>query len=428
MANVDPLGADELGADESGLAELAAKREEALAAAKQAALDNDLGPARELAAIEAAEIKTADRAAEQAEAIRNATSGSQILDIVGKDDAPAAPDIPILKDWTGDPEPRAWLASEWLPAGRAALFTGAGGGGKSLLALQLAAGIASGNRNPLHSDPRGEADQGPMLDGKPGIAVFATWEDEPEEVLRRLAWAAVDRTALGDRLHVLNLAGLGPLWESDKDAVTGERTPVGDFVEDHVRDVRPRLVVIDPTAGAFAANENDRATVRAWLSHLGALAAQTGAAVILIAHPPKDAKHAFSGSTDWRGGVRSLWTLGPKSVRGWTGAPNRHGNPKDPAKGRALTLDKANYAKDGRRAWLRLHVVPGPNPGDPPALMRWEEVTARQSANAYHKWRGWDAPKRKDSADSQGEGAEHTNPAEAQFTKRTPYAPGELGP
>lgn len=325
--------------------------------------------------------------------------------------------IPLATDWTADPEPREWLAGGWLPAGRVALLTGAGGGGKSLLALQLAAGIAAGDRNPLHCDPRGDAAEGPMLDGEPGTAVFATWEDEPAEVLRRLAWAGVDRAALGDRLHVLDLAGAGALWGPGPDSLEAGPTPAGDALESHVRDARPRLVVIDPTAGAFAANENARAEVRAWLSHLGALAADTGAAVVLIAHPPKT-EHAFSGSTDWRGGVRALWTLGPEDARGWTGAPNKHGNPKDPAKGRALTLDKANYAKDGRRAWLRLHVVNGPNPGDPPALMRWEEVTARQAAEAYHVWRGWNAPKRKDDGNARTQGGNGV-------TGRT-YAPGEV--
>ena len=42
------------------------------------------------------------------------------------------------------PQPRQWLVNESLPAGRVALLTGEGGAGKSRLALQLAAGVASG--------------------------------------------------------------------------------------------------------------------------------------------------------------------------------------------------------------------------------------------------------------------------------------------
>lgn len=323
--------------------------------------------------------------------------------------AAPAPALAVASDWTGDPAPRAWLAREWLPAGRATLFTGAGGGGKSLLALQLAAGIASGDRNPLHCDPRGDAAQAPRLDGEPGTALFVTWEDEPAEVLRRLAWAGVDRAALGNRLHVADMAGRGPLWAPVEDRHRDTRaalTDAGAAVEDLVRGLRPRFAVIDPTAGAFAANENDRAAVRGWLSHLGALAAETGAALALIGHPPKDAQHAFSGSTDWRGGVRSLWTLRPETVPGHIGAPDSKGGATAPARGRALTLDKANYARDGRRAWLRLRIDPGPEPGGPPALMRWEECAAREAAEAYHDWRGWERPSRKaDTSRNAGNGS-----------------------
>ena len=367
------------GLDPEADEERAAKRAEAFEAAREAAAEGDWTPARELAAVIAAEARTAGGEDREA-SIREAPDIVELLKL-----APPEP-LATATDWTGDPEPRAWTAPAWLPSGRAALFTGPGGGGKSLFALQLAAGIASGDRNPFRSDPRGGADQAPMLDGDPGTALFVTWEDEPAEVLRRLAWAGVDRAALAGRLHVADLAGRGPLWD-----VEGGLTATGAAVEDLIRTLRPRLAVIDPTAGAFAASKNDRAAVRGWLSHLGALAAETGAAVLLIAHPPKDAQHAFSGSTDWRGGVRSLWTLRPETLPGWTGG----GDPKAPAKGRALTLDKANYAKDGRRAWLRLHVTDGPGPGDPPALMRWEECTAREAAEAYHGWRGWDAPERK---------------------------------
>ena len=51
-----------------------------------------------------------------------------------------------LETWdnAGPPPPRRWLVEDWLPAGRVTLLAGQGGVGKSRLALQLAAGIASG--------------------------------------------------------------------------------------------------------------------------------------------------------------------------------------------------------------------------------------------------------------------------------------------
>ena len=48
-------------------------------------------------------------------------------------------------DWNGDPPPREWVYEGWLGY-RLTLFTGHGGKGKSRLALQLAAAVASGTK------------------------------------------------------------------------------------------------------------------------------------------------------------------------------------------------------------------------------------------------------------------------------------------
>ena len=42
------------------------------------------------------------------------------------------------------PEPRRWVVTDWVPAGCLSTLSGAGGVGKSTLALQLAAAVASG--------------------------------------------------------------------------------------------------------------------------------------------------------------------------------------------------------------------------------------------------------------------------------------------
>ena len=180
---------------------------------------------------------------------------------------PPWPAVETAHDWTGKPQSRAWVAPGWLPSGRVTLLAGEGGGGKSLFTLQLAAGIAGGDPNPFRCDPRGEAAEAPRLDGEPGNVLFATWEDEVSEFRRRLAWAGVDREALGGRLHVADMAGKGPLWGPEpgahRDTTTG-LTPAGEAVESRIRQLQPSLVVIDPTAGAFGSNEIDRAAVRAW--------------------------------------------------------------------------------------------------------------------------------------------------------------------
>ena len=329
-------------------------------------------------------------------------------------------------NWDAEVTPRMWLCPEWLSEGRVAMLTGHGGGAKSLLALQLAAMVASGSsarsgsgkgRNAL-PDPNGEG-KAPRVLGDAGPVVFATWEDEHEEVLRRLfSNPDLEREQLGDRLHVLDLAGTGALWGpadgGHRDTVA-TLTKAGEEFESYVRAVKPRLVVIDPVAGAYGGNENDRAAVRAFLSHMNDLAADTRAAILLIAHPPKG-EHEYSGSTDWRAGIRALWTLGPERVRGHEGKPGKNGK-SVMAEGQALTLVKANYAKDGRRAWLRFRVEHDQRDRRaPPKVMIWEECRALEAAQAYHKWRGWGEPK-KDKPKTRSSEEEEKQPSRAARSK-----------
>ena len=85
------------------------------------------------------------------------------------------------------PQPRQWLIDERLPAGRVALLTGEGGAGKSRLALQLAAGVASGgDHREWISSPNGMMRLGDAVPEDGAGVVFASWEDEPEEFYRRL--------------------------------------------------------------------------------------------------------------------------------------------------------------------------------------------------------------------------------------------------
>ena len=73
------------------------------------------------------------------------------------------------------PEPRQWLIDERLPAGRVALLTGEGGAGKSRLALQLAAGVASGGENrEWISGPHGAMRLGIAVPDDGASVVFAS--------------------------------------------------------------------------------------------------------------------------------------------------------------------------------------------------------------------------------------------------------------
>ena len=306
-----------------------------------------------------------------------------------------------LDSWSCPPEPfamapddsvwRDWVIPGWLPAGRVTRLSSHGGSGKTYLALELATSIAAAADPEDGSTASGiwrayEGVGSPVLarstaapgfaetssdmekrrkdskkhntelfrlapEATPAPVLFLTWEDEPEEFGRRLAWIPSGRgEAIEGRLHGLYMERSGPLWGPRAfghiDTVA-TLTATGRFVEDRIRRLRPRLVVIDPVAAAYAGSENDRAAVRRWLSHLNALAHDTGAAILIVSHPPKASGASYSGSTDWDNGVRAAWTLDPAN------APGCRLEDGDRAQGLALTLSKSNYSRVGQRIWLR---------------------------------------------------------------------------
>ena len=326
------------------------------------------------------------------------------------DPLPPTPEELILQravtlDTAGDPPPRrAWLAGDdsagWLPSGRVAMLTGEGGAGKSRLALQLAAAVAGGGREVLPSTRPGDRsaeDVGPAVrGGGPAPVAVIGWEDETDEARRRLRWlkaAGLDAAGETDgRLHYLDAASFGPIWAAPDRFEPVDWTPFGKAALAWLASIDGlALAVLDPLAAVYGANENDRGEVRRFLSALNAWAADTQAAVLIVAHPPKTGAR-YSGSTDWRNGVRALWTLGTAAVAGY----DRPGDGEAEAKARCLTLDKASYGRDGARAWLKLSASTDDD-GRTRALA-WRECTAREAVADRAHWKGLEPPMRPEQA------------------------------
>lgn len=233
----------------------------------------------------------------------------------------------LHSNWSGVPPPREWVCKGWL-SHRLTLFTGHGGSGKSRLALQLAAAVASGTPDswiPSASDEL-PMPMPPITDAnRAAPVVIASWEDEKDEVHRRLVemakrlpWAAPDH--INGRLNFADMAGCGPLWEAT--AAAGKLTAPGTDLRSAAEQLSARLLIIDPRAAAYAGDENSRAHVRAFISHWDRWAREHQCAVLLVDHVAKSAtpeQHgtsSYAGSTDWRNAARSVWTLGSKDNKG----------------------------------------------------------------------------------------------------------------
>ena len=275
-----------------------------------------------------------------------------------------------------DLPPRPWLVPDWLPIGRVALFAGQGGAGKSTLALQLAASVVTGGSRPTLCFDGGD-DAALNFNGKPSPVVYCTWEDEPDEVARRLKAIGAPPEAIENRFHLFDLAATGPLWEPGKTgsrhtSTMGAWTDTADVLFAYCEGQNPSLLVLDPLAAAYACNENDRGLVRQFMASLNANAHRLKMAVLLIAHPPKDTAAIYSGSTDWPASARAVLSLGrPPDWKGEEGESQ-------------LRLEKSSYGPLPKQPFTLAR-----RPGS--GLQPWEAKQEDEGAIADTRNRGREA-------------------------------------
>ena len=290
---------------------------------------------------------------------------------------------PLTGDaWKETPEDRRWLVEGWLPEGEITLLSGPGGGGKSILTLQLSTALAASEPCPQWL-PGGAS---PSLCSRVTVVV-AGWEDDRSEFIRRKnrmsQYGRCDwlrDPAVNGRLHVLPMRGHGPVWHQTdpRNQDSGELTSLGRALRAYCETVDARLLVIDPVSLAFDIEENARAQVSRVLDSWAGWASECNCAVLFTGHPAKaktGESSDYSGSTAWRGMVRSLWTLKPEEEKTKKDTPgktkkdtpeektkkdtpkeNEESEDETPAWTKSvLTLDKANYGPSGTK--IRLEAI-----------------------------------------------------------------------
>jgi hypothetical protein len=213
--------------------------------------------------------------------------------------------------FTGQPQQRRWLVEGVFPQAQAALIAAAGGVGKSFLLLSLTREVAAFD---------GSWANAPTLFGGAlaghGVAIYITAEDDAIEVHNRL-------NALGpipDRLYVLPLPDAGgavPLFAPDP-LTRGPATTTAWTDLEHQLKAMPGLllVVLDPLQPLCALDLNVPENAQFVCSRLAALAASTGAAVIVSHHfakreasTPEQAREAIRGTGGLVDGVRAVYAL-----------------------------------------------------------------------------------------------------------------------
>ena len=254
-----------------------------------------------------------------------------------------------------------------LVSGMVVTLSGAGGTGKSHLALQIALQFAAANEELSSPDDLWMTAAGPAL--------ICTYEDATGQT-RKILLQQADRLGCPgalERIYVHNLAGL-PLFGPPEGSSYNTR-PVHligwDMLAEAAKEVKPRLVVIDPALSAYVGEANTAASVREFVVALAQLASQHNAAVLLVAHSTKQARAdgdpfdpgQVSGSAAWQDAARAGLVLTRNDHDRWT-----------------LAISKANYGpsfllaelkKDGRAfravdspAWKTKNGQPTTNESD----------------------------------------------------------------
>ena len=290
--------------------------------------------------------------------------------------APCSPASATV-EWTEKPADRQWLIPEWLPAARVGLLTGKGGAGKTRLALQLAAAMAEGRKEWLPGGPG--LGNNPETPPPTATAVFATWEDEPDEFARRLRGILGDPNRLAglkNRLHVLDYAGCGPLWApveqgSRHTSTVGTLTDRGKGLRHYCEQHKALLLIIDPLAAAYLCNENDRGLVRQFMSDWDGWSRKSGCTVLIAAHPSK-AHAEYSGSTDWQAAARYVWTLGSEPIPTPEDGGGKRKKTDQPEAPRLRVL-KTSYSSGERTLWLT---------GWP----EWKAVSSESASESYSEF------------------------------------------
>jgi len=219
---------------------------------------------------------------------------------VADTDAPHLLDLAALAE--RKPEPPRFIVPGWLPAGEVTLLAAHGGTGKSALALRMAVCLVLGRDfYGLPVERRG--------------VDFVSYEDAEPVLHWRLSRVCdVLGVRLADVVPGLRIFdGTQCLSGWFSRGEYGETGPTSAFHNIAERIGGPgRVVIVDGASDTFAANENDRSQVKAFVRMLRRLIAEDGA-LLLLAHVDKLGAKAgadalgFSGSTGWHNGVRCRW-------------------------------------------------------------------------------------------------------------------------
>ncbi|WP_406712190.1 AAA family ATPase [Trueperella pyogenes] len=191
-------------------------------------------------------------------------------------------DLPAIWDTEDDTE---WLLYPLLPARRASVIYSAPKVGKSLLALEIAAALATG-RNVLNTTP-----------DQPLRVLYVDYENDPRgDTVERLKAMGYHADEL-DNLMILSYPVLAGL-----DTRQGAAT----FI-DIVNTYEPTLVILDTMSRAIDGEENENDTYLNFYRNIQLPLKKAGIALLRLDHTGKDETKGQRGGSAKSGDVDMIW-------------------------------------------------------------------------------------------------------------------------
>lgn len=202
-------------------------------------------------------------------------------------------EVQLMKGSNVEMRPITWLIDQWLPMGKLTLLAGAGGTGKTTLALGIAAAITSGGTFP----------SGQKYLGRSNVLIWSS-EDDPEDILMpRLAAMGADL----ERIYILK-----SVREDGDDRTFNAATDL-DGLKDAVDSIGGVvLILLDPIIGLVKGNSDKANDVREGLDPLVEFSQNQRCAIIGISHfskggQGKDPAERVLGSQAFTALPRMVW-------------------------------------------------------------------------------------------------------------------------
>jgi AAA domain/Bifunctional DNA primase/polymerase, N-terminal len=192
--------------------------------------------------------------------------------------------------WDAKPEEIQWLIEPLIEAGQSVALFAVPGIGKSLIALELAAALATGR--PVLGNPKRD----------PVTVVYIDVENRQPSLVERLQAFGYEPASLG-RLILFSFPSIAAL-----DSLLGGQQILALAVTHQAA-----IVIIDTTSRVVAGKENEADTYLAFYRHTVIPLRARGIALLRLDHPGKDVARGTRGSSAKKGDVDAEWLLSKTS-------------------------------------------------------------------------------------------------------------------